>query len=433
MLKSHYEKIILLISALTALAFGLFLPLLSSMFSDGTAEELLGEGSGESFVFGENEAGLQTLELTKENGLMPGDTITFVSIGDENQANAFPIQKIILESRSRLTVGYDKTEITGRLVSGTDVVLDGDWKKTRASLEIANEEGRGSTNIPFAQINYLLGDRLLAFDEPIEEFDPEEWRPLFHQPLGREIVDHNQSQTERVRWTKPADESGDSIYDLFTPPIIYLIDGNLTTSLPEKVEVRKMEEFGLSLRSFQNKPYRFKMRGFSNTAPFFEDTEPGIKDKRLNPRTRMEPGVPYRINANGKPGSTSLIKTTQDDENKLLMVTIFRVVQVKDDKTGGVRPVGRALVQDYKLGGKPFEINSLMQEVFAGENKIELTFSLDGPSEQIILTDKDVGKTLEFGSRKYLIREINVEEKSLLIEKRGPPPNSPRTEKLSLP
>ena len=433
MLKSHYEKIILLISALTALAFGLFLPLLSSMFSDGTAEELLGEGTGESFVFGENEAGLQTLELTKENGLMPGDTITFVSIGDENQANAFPIQKIILESRSRLTVGYDKTEITGRLVSGTDVVLDGDWKKTRASLEIANEEGRGSTNIPFAQINYLLGDRLLAFDEPIEEFDPEEWRPSFHQPLGGEIVDHNQSQTERVRWTKPADESGDSIYDLFTPPIIYLIDGNLTTSLPEKVEVRKMEEFGLSLRSFQNKPYRFKMRGFSNTAPFFEDTEPGIKDKRLNPRTRMEPGVPYRINANGKPGSTSLIKTTQDDENKLLMVTIFRVVQVKDDKTGGVRPVGRALVQDYKLGGKPFEINSLMQEVFAGENKIELTFSLDGPSEQIILTDKDVGKTLEFGSRKYLIREINVEEKSLLIEKRGPPPNSPRTEKLSLP
>ena len=41
MLKSHYEKFILLISALTALTFGLFLPMLSSMFSDGTAEEPL--------------------------------------------------------------------------------------------------------------------------------------------------------------------------------------------------------------------------------------------------------------------------------------------------------------------------------------------------------------------------------------------------------
>ena len=115
MLKSHYEKIILLISALTALAFGLFLPLLSSMFSDGTAEELLGEGTGESFVFGENEAGLQTLELTKENGLMPGDSITFVSIGDENQAKAFPIQKIILESRSRLTVAMAKRKLPAGL------------------------------------------------------------------------------------------------------------------------------------------------------------------------------------------------------------------------------------------------------------------------------------------------------------------------------
>ena len=147
-------------------------------------------------------------------------------------------------------------------------------EKSRASLEIANEEGRGSTNIPFAQVNYLLGERLLAFDEPIEEFDSEEWRPSFHQPLAGERVDHNQSQTERVRWTKPADESGDSIYDLFTPPIIYLIDGNLTTSLPEKAEVRKTEEFGLSLRSFQKKPYRYKMRGFSNTATFFRGHGP---------------------------------------------------------------------------------------------------------------------------------------------------------------
>jgi hypothetical protein len=105
---------------------------------------------------------------------------------------------------------------------------------------------------------------------------------------------------------------------------------------------------------------------------------------------------------------------------------------MKDEKTGGVKPVGRALVKDYKIGGKPFEINSRMQEVFAGDNKIELSFNLDGPSEQIVLSDKDTGKVLEFGSRKYLIKEINVEEKSLLIEKRGPLPNITRTEKLSL-
>jgi len=71
--------------------------------------------------------------------------------------------------------------------------------------------------------------------------------------------------------------------------------------------------------------------------------------------------------------------------------------------------------------------------VFAGDNKIELSFSLDGPSEQVYLTDKDIGKVLEFGARKYLIKEIDVEEKSLLIEKQDSSPNKPRTEKLTLP
>ena len=427
MLKSHYEKITLLVSVCTALTFVLLL-LLSEDPRVVTEGDL-----GESFRFGKSDSDerLQTLELTKDTGLMPGETITFVSIEDENEAKAFQIPKIILEDRSTLTVGFGQTEITGKLISGKDIVLDGDWKKSNDPLEIASKNG--SATILFSQINYILGERLLAFDKPIEEFDPEEWYFSLHQGLQADKVDHNQTKPDRVRWTKPIDESGDSIYDLFTPPIIYLIDGNLTTSLPKKVEVRKTEEFGLSLLSFQKKPYRFKMRGFSNTAPFFEDTDPGIKDRRLNPKTRMELNAPYRINTNGKPGNPSLIKTTEDDENKLLMVKFFRVEYVKDEKTGGGRPVGRALVQDYKLGGKPFEINSRMQEVFAGENKIEMNFHLDGPSEQIILSDKDVGKVLQFGSRTYLIKEINIEEKILLIEKRGPPPNNPRTEKISLP
>ena len=175
------------------------------------------------------------------------------------------------------------------------------------------------------------------------------------------------------------------------------------------------------------------MRGFSNVGPYFEDLDPSIKDMRLNPKTRIDLNKPYSFNANGTPGSPSLIKTSEDDEKKLFMVKFFKVEYIKDDKTGGVKPVGRALVHDYNLGGKSFEINSRMQEVFAGENKIELNFSLDGPSEQVYLTDKDLGKVLEFGTRKYLIKEINVDEKSLLIEKQASPPNTPRTISLTLP
>ena len=432
MLKAHYEKLILLISVLLVLILGLQ-PLLSSMFSDGESPKSTGGSAGESFYFGENESGLQTLELPQETGLMPGDVLTFVPIEDDdgNEEKAFKISKVILENRSSLTVGFEKKEIIGKLMSGSDIVLDTDWKNLRSPLEIDSEEGR--TSIAFSKINYIIGERLIAFDNPVEEFDSEEWRISLHQPLRGFKVDDNLTKPDRVRWTKPSDESGDSIYDLFTPPIIYLIDGNLTTSRPEKVEVRKTEEFGLSLISFQKKPYRFKMRGFSNVGPYFEDLDPSIKDMRLNPKTRIELNKPYSFNANGTPGSPSLIKTSEDDEKKLFMVKFFKVEYIKDDKTGGVKPVGRALVHDYKLGGKSFEINSRMQEVFAGENKIELNFSLDGPSEQVYLTDKDLGKVLEFGTRKYLIKEINVDEKSLLIEKQASPPNKPRTVSLTLP
>ena len=430
MFKAHYEKIVLLVSVLVSLVLGL-MPLFSSFFSDADTV-LFSQGStDDSFSFGLNESGLQTLEIFKETSIMPGDTITFVSVEDENEVKAFIVPKIILENRSTLTVGFDKKEITGNLMSGSDITLDLNWAKLRVPLEIASDKGRAS--IVFSQINYLMGEKILAFDEPIDEFDPEDWLISLHQPLSTERVDHNQTKTDRVRWTKPADESGDSIYDLFTPPIIYLIDGNLTTSLPEKVEVRKTEEFGLTLQSFQKKPYRFKMRGFSNTAPFFEDLDPMVKEKRLNPKTRIELNKPYRINSNGKPGSPSLIQTTEEDANKLLKVTYFKVEYVKDEKTGGVRPVGRAMVQDYNLGGKAFEINSRMQEVFAGENEIEMKFSLDGPTEQILITDKDIGKVLEFGSRAYLVKEIDVDKKSLLIEKRASPQGSSRTETLTLP
>ena len=432
MLKAHYEKIILLISVLLALILGLQ-PFLPSIFSDGESPKPTGGSAGETFYFGESESGLQTLELPQETGLMPGDVLTFVPIEDDNdnEEKAFQISKVILAKRSSLTVGFEKKEITGKLMSGSDIVLDTDWKNLRSPLEIDSEQGRAS--IAFSKINYIFSERLIAFDNPIEEFDSEEWRISLHQPLRGFKVDDNQTKPDRVRWTKPSDESGDSIYDLFTPPIIYLIDGNLTTSLPEKVEVRKTEEFGLSLTSFQKKPYRFKMKGFSNVGPYFEDLDPSIKDMRLNPKTRIELNKPYKFNVNGTPGSPSLIKTTEDDEKKLFMVKFFKVEYLKDEKTGGVRPVGRALVHDYKLGDKTFEINSRMQEVFAGDNKIELSFSLDGPSEQVYLTDKDIGKVLEFGARKYSIKEIDVEEKSLLIEKQDSSPNKPRTEKLTLP
>ena len=426
-LKSHYEKIILACSLTIALVFGLVF-----LFSDSGFDIPEDRSKRDLFWFDTNEADLQVLELSKDSDLVPGDSISFVSNEDDSIVDTFEITKIILLKGSSYTVTYDKKEIEGSLMSGTDLTLGRDWQKSKTLMDLMSDNGRAS--IPLSQVNSILGERLFIFEDPIEEFDPDERYVSLYQALNTDEFEDNQTKVDRARWTKPADDSADSIYDLFTPPIIYLVDGNLTTKLPERiVEDAKVENFGLTLEGFREKPYRFIMSGWGGNVPIFDDTNPQAKIKRLKIRNRLEVGVPFRENPNEKPGYPSLIATTEVDENKLIKVTYFVVQQIKDAKKGGVRRVGRAMVQDYKLGGKPFEINSDMQEVFAGENEIRMSFRLDGASEPIILSDKDVGKVLEFGTRKYLIKEINSDEKSLLIEKRGPEPNDLRTEKLALP
>ena len=314
MLKSHYEKIILSVSFATAVVFVLLL------FLSGDDRKPFAESTSiDAFYFDTTESGIQTLELSKETALLPGDSITFVSIGDEQEPRKFQISKIILKNRSSLTVGFNDREIEGRLMSGDDVTLDRGWKKSRTPLEIASKQGRAS--IPLNEVSYILGERLYVLGEEIDELYSEEWNISLHQAFAEKKDDENETKTERVRWTKTDDDTGDSIYDLFTPPIIYLIDGNLTTSLPEKVEVleEKTEEFGLSLQSFDKKAYRFRMRGFTNKFPFFEDLDLRVKENRLNPRTRMELNIAYQDNLSGNPGSSSLVKAI-NEENKLIEV-----------------------------------------------------------------------------------------------------------------
>jgi len=427
-LKSHYEKIILGFSILIALVLSLV-----SFLADSDEEVPKNGAARDLFWFDINEAGLQILGLSKENNLVPGDSITFISNNDEQIADSFEIDKIILPQGSTYTIKFGNKEREGTILTGTDLTLGRDWQKSKTVLDFITDDGR--VPIPMSQISSIHGERIFMFEQPIQEFDPDERYISLYQGLETDEIEGNQTKVDRARWTKPSEDSNDSIYDLFTPPIIYLVDGNLTTTLPEKVVVKEVtvENFGLELEGFEKKAYRFKMSGWIGGVPIFDDRDPGVAQRRQNRRIRMEKQVPYRENATGNPGSSSLIPTTAEDENKLLIIKYFEVQQIKDEKSGGVRSVGRALVQDYKLGGKPFEINSLMTEVFAGENEIRMSFRLDGASELITLADKDAGKVLEFGSRKYLIKEINSDEKSLVVEKHGPGPEDFRKETLTLP
>jgi hypothetical protein len=76
------------------------------------------------------------------------------------------------------------------------------------------------------------------------------------------------------------------------------------------------------------------------------------------------------------------------------------------------------MVRDYNTNSEPFEINSLMSEVFSGEYKIHLVFEIEGELPQdVLLSTEDTGRKLEFGNRIYEITDINQETKTIEISK----------------
>ena len=91
----------------------------------------------------------------------------------------------------------------------------------------------------------------------------------FYQPL--EKVNLSDEILKKPLWNEVETDQNGTIYDLFTPPLIYLIDGELTTSLPDAPMEEKKESFGLSALVSYRDP-RFKLGGWIGENPFLEDT-----------------------------------------------------------------------------------------------------------------------------------------------------------------
>ena len=105
----------------------------------------------------------------------------------------------------------------------------------------------------------------------------------------------------------PADEN-ETIYDLFTPPLIYLIDNKLTTSLPDApIEEKEKEPFGVSIISFEKIPYRFRLSSWIGNSPYIEDRKLTEEFGR-SIRNRLEVNKSYRLVENPKPGRPSLVR-----------------------------------------------------------------------------------------------------------------------------
>ena len=283
----------------------------------------------------------------------------------------------------------------------------------------AIRQGRETIQIKMSEVKSIKAKLWLSIDANIEDLNDFELSPSFYQnTLGEE----EEYLPERLKWINPSSEENQSDYDLFTPPIIYIHNGELTTRLPEKEEVEeKMEPFGLSLIGVSSADYPLRLKSWVGQTPYFEDLGFGGDTETKSVRNRIEVGKPYKRVLDRQPGQPSLEICDVNDSEKLFTVQYFAVQQYRNPETGGLKPVGRAMVQDHRLEGKPFEINSLMREVNAGNFTLNFQASLPGLDPKNFTVESTMSvETFEYGGRIFLISEIDLENKSVKVTKQDP-------------
>jgi hypothetical protein len=426
-LKDYSDK--LLLALLLILLACLFTGIL--LHDDQATDKSLSLDDAEPFEL-ETVNGFTELTLRNSHQLMPGNSIS-VQEANGTELDVLEIEKVVFRRKSEVVAILKNGEqIEGRLTNQDDLSLRNDWKKQRQPLSLSKD--RKIINISFAEIDGIKSDHKVLFKTP-KDIDLQDFRLSFYQSKDIELSYFE--IPERPQWEKKSLDNNETKYDLFTPPVIYLVDGKLSNIIPEEslVTQESEEKFGMELIRFSNEPYPYKLVSWIGEIPYFEDTQTRKSSvSRSFVRNRLEVGIPYKKNTQRVGGQPSLVPTSLEDNEKELMVEKFVVQQYKDEKSGGMKIIGRALVKDFKLGGKPFEINNQMKEVYAGNIKIEVRMTLDEIDDKVFtFTTSDKGISFDFGDRVYTVMEIDEASKKISVKKKGPNQDQHVEKILSLP
>ena len=358
-----------------------------------------------------------TLRSNIKNDLMPGDFI-FYKTNDSNFSK-IKISKTFFKRRSEISVLL----VTGKTITGTVKAKEGltlSESSLGSSAPLLLDVDRRATPIQMRQISKIIGNSLYILEDSADLTILKDKTPHFYQRLNNES---SVILNKRPEWMQiPADEN-ETIYDLFTPPLIYLIDNKLTTSLPDApIEEKEKEPFGVSIISFEKIPYRFRLSSWIGNSPYIEDRKLTEEFGR-SIRNRLEVNKSYRLVENPKPGRPSLVEVDTNSSDKLLSLNYFTVQNVTQ-KNGGVKPVGRALIEDHSLGIKPFEMNSLMEEVFLGQFEVKMRIKIAKEDEkEITLSNIDEGREIPYNGRKYTVLGFDAERKAIKLRKQDTIPH----------
>ena len=360
-------------------------------------------------------SGTEYFIFRKEISIMPGELLSFYNEESE-LAESYEVQNILIPSRQEIEIITENKKIKG--TSRQEVIFEKNWRSLPGVFSI--RQNKETIQVKLSDVVGIRGKLWLKIDANLKTLNDEDLTVSFYQKTTNAQTEAH--LPERLKWINSGTEENQSAYDLFTPPIIYIHNGELTTRLPEKeVKEEKIEPFGLSLVGVTKAEYPLRLKSWVGNTPYFEDLATIEDGTGKIIRNRIEVGKPHKRVEDRKPGQQSFEICDSNDTDKIFTVQYFAVQQYRNPETGGLKPVGRAMIQDHKLGGKPFEINTLMKGVYAGNMTFNFMASLPGlDPKEFSFSSSDSLATLEYGGRKYLVSEIDLESKTLRVTKQDP-------------
>lgn len=210
-----------------------------------------------------------------------------------------------------------------------------------------------------------------------------------------------------VTWPEAPEQSTGWVYDVFTPPKIYIDANNQWTIIPIE-GVTPPPPFGVYLAEFTTeKPYRIQIEGYVE-----EDLKDPTKvlillyDEELDQRIRTRVG--REVTKSG------------------FKVVDFNVERISDG-AGNIQKVAKVTIQDLRMNE---EITLKHGERLMLEAIDIVIASKEDSSVRVTLNQE--GETFETPQGQYTLEQINLEELTVTVKKQGNEDRDAETKVLSV-
>ncbi|HKK18213.1 MAG TPA: hypothetical protein VJ952_05980 [Opitutales bacterium] len=202
---------------------------------------------------------------------------------------------------------------------------------------------------------------------------------------------------ETASWPEPGPQSSGPnwLYDVFTPPKIYIDkDGNFTAEPPKVIDPE--EPFGIYLAEIERKPYRIQMQGYSGDREkpeeavlFFFDVERQIR---------------------------FFIREGQSNEESEVEVLDFRIER-EVDADNNISVTAIATILDKRID-EEIELND--EEALLSPELSLVFLSEEDPDVRVELTLEPPISAVPFETPagEYVLTQINLEDRSVTVEKK---------------